>query len=288
MLKKLLKYEFMATGRSFGALYLGLFGVAALIGLLFRFGVGAPAVSEQNIDTLPRFLATAVVVLMALYMILLVSAGVMTLVTIITRFTKNLLGGEGYLMHTLPVSPQTLIISKTIAGGVWTIASGLAVLLSMAILLLVGVAGMTGYSAAWSEIQQGIAEMERQVGVSLPVLLLGALVAGAAMMLNGILCIYASVMVGHQFKKHAVPAAILAFLVLANLESLLISLTGIGGACAVRASGAAQSFEAALSAMPTAAQLGTMWLGAVVPSVVFGAVFFCVTERLMEKRLNLE
>ena len=288
MLKKLLKYEFMATGRSFGALYLGLFGVAALIGLLFRFGVGGPVVSEQNINTLPRFLATAVVVLLALYMILLVSTGVMTLVTIITRFTKNLLGGEGYLMHTLPVSPQTLIISKTIAGGVWTIASGLAALLSMAILLLVGVAGMTDFATAWSVMQQGIAEMERQVGVSLPMLLLGALVAGAAMMLNSILCIYASVMVGHQFKKHAVPAAIIAFLVLANLESLLISLTGIGGACAVRASGAAQSFEAALSEMPTAAQLGTMWLGVVVPSIVFGAVFFCLTEWLMKKHLNLE
>ena len=39
---------------------------------------------------------------------------VVSVMTIVTRFTRNLLGREGYLMHTLPVTESQLILSKLI------------------------------------------------------------------------------------------------------------------------------------------------------------------------------
>ena len=49
---------------------------------------------------------------------------------ILQRFYKNLLSGEGYLMHTLPVRPWQHIASKLIAAVVWTVLSFFVVCVS--------------------------------------------------------------------------------------------------------------------------------------------------------------
>lgn len=293
MLKKLLKYEFLATRRTFGSLYLGLAGVVVLIGLLFRFGIRAAAISEENVGRLPAVLVAAATILVLVYVALLVAMLVMTMVTIIERFAKNLLGGEGYLMHTLPVSAQTLIASKMIVSAVWTLASGLAFLLSVTVLLALGLAGTPDVPLQWDDIAQGIAVLEKAAGLRLPVLLGGALLAGTAAILNEILCIYAAAMIGHQFKKYEVPAAIVAFLILVNLQSLLVGLAGLGGTAAVHVPGVAESIQGVLGELPASGQMialwgGAVWAGITGVSVVFGAVYFCITEWLMKKHLNLQ
>ena len=106
MLTKLLKYEFKATGRVYGGLYLAILAAAALLGLSFRFPIFL-------VHTAP------IAVLMIIYLALVVAIVVMTVFTIVQRFTRNLLGREGYLMHTLPVSSVQLILSKLISSMVW-------------------------------------------------------------------------------------------------------------------------------------------------------------------------
>lgn len=105
MLSKLLKYEFKATCRIYGGLYLAILAVAALLGAFFRF----PALASD----FPFAVVTIV------YLMLCVAIAVITALTIIQRFTRNLLGREGYLMHTLPVTPAQLILSKLISSMVW-------------------------------------------------------------------------------------------------------------------------------------------------------------------------
>ena len=99
MLSKLLKYEFKATCRIYGGLYLAILAAAALLGAFFRF----PAL----ISDFPIAVVTTV------YLMLCVAIAVITALTIIQRFTRNLLGREGYLMHTLPVTPAQLILLQS-------------------------------------------------------------------------------------------------------------------------------------------------------------------------------
>ena len=54
----------------------------------------------------------------------------------ISRFKRNLLGDEGYLMHTLPVKTRDNILSKSIVSVVWTIVSFFVVGLAYFILLI--------------------------------------------------------------------------------------------------------------------------------------------------------
>ena len=125
MLSKLLKYEFKATGRTYGGLYLAILAAAALLGISFRI----PALL---VHTAP------IAVLMIVYMALVVAVVVMTILTIIQRFTRNLLGREGYLMHTLPVSSVQLILSKLLSSMVWVLCSILVVALSFVVFSLFG------------------------------------------------------------------------------------------------------------------------------------------------------
>ena len=64
---------------------------------------------------------------------LCVAIAVITALTIIQRFTRNLLGREGYLMHTLPVTPAQLILSKLISSMVWLLCSILVIALSLGV-----------------------------------------------------------------------------------------------------------------------------------------------------------
>ncbi len=120
MLKKLLKHEFRATARTYGGLYLALVALAVLSGFSLRSS------SKDNFASLLLFA----------YMIVAVAVAVVSVMTIVTRFTRNLLGREGYLMHTLPVTEAQLVGAKLISGTVWSVCSIFAAGLSFGILAI--------------------------------------------------------------------------------------------------------------------------------------------------------
>lgn len=127
MLTKLLKYEFKATGRVFLISYAALLAVAVLSGFSTRFSL------HKSLSGL-FFLATNLP--STLYACLLFAVAVLTVVTVILRFSRNLLGGEGYLMHTLPVPTWMHVASKLIVAAVWSILSMAAAMASSLLLAL--------------------------------------------------------------------------------------------------------------------------------------------------------
>ena len=75
-------------------------------------------------------------------MVVAVAVAVVSVMTIVTRFTRNLLGREGYLMHTLPVTETQLVTSKLISSTVWSLCSILAACLSFGILAVLMMSDM--------------------------------------------------------------------------------------------------------------------------------------------------
>ena len=92
MLGKLLKYEFRATARLFLPIYAAIAILAGLMLLLRALPDDATGVS---------FLTFMVGLL---YVVAAFGLFVTTVVVLVSRFYKNLLGAEGYLMFTLPVT----------------------------------------------------------------------------------------------------------------------------------------------------------------------------------------
>ena len=116
---KLLKYEWKACART----CLPLYGVLILMSLISRILYVIP--KNASLD----FMLPAIGSM--LYMGVMMAAFAVTAVILIQRFYKNLLGSEGYLMFTLPVTVSQHLLSKTIIAVVMIGLSGLSALISI-------------------------------------------------------------------------------------------------------------------------------------------------------------
>lgn len=280
MLKKLLKYEFKATGRVYGGLYLAILAVAVLMGVSFQI----PALL---VHTAP------IAVLMLVYMGLGVAIAVMTVLSIIQRFTRNLLGREGYLMHTLPVSNAQLILAKLIPSILWVLCSIVVVLLSFVLFSLFG----TLNSAAVSEFFHAFSRYGSEIGKLLSSVIKGYGVTLVLMVLEwlasltcSILCIYTACMIGHWCKKYFVAVSIAAFVVLNVLQNQLLNLlpyntTNTGLDLVFSTSAGDGSIVYTVTGNKT-----YLWavLAALAADLVLCAVYFAATSWLMKNKLDLE
>ena len=277
MLKKLLKHEFRATARIYGGLYLALLAVSVLFGASIRGWNGT------NSDAY----STAVGLLSLAYTAVLIGTAVVTVMTIVRRFYSNLLGREGYLMHTLPVTEAQLVGAKLISGTVWSVCSIFAAGLSfgiLAILMMAEIDLLDQLPWMLSQLREAFARYDMAFWETM---LFSGLVCFVRMV-SAIACIYAACMVGHQFKNHPALAGILSFFVMQYvqgwLEKLLQIGTGVYETAIYSAVGDVGSIETAVSA------LGYMGSAMVTLGIAaaFGVFWFGLTVWLMRNKLNLE
>lgn len=277
MLKKLLKYEFRATARTYGGMYLALLAASVL------FGGSVWRWNGTNSDAY----STLVGLLSLVYTAVLIGTAVVTIMTIVQRFYRNLLGREGYLMHTLPVTETQLVTSKLISSTVWSLCSILAACLSFGILAVLMMADMDLLEQLpwlFSQLREAFSQFSIEFWEAL---LFSGLVCFVRMV-SAIACIYAACMVGHQFKNHPALAGILSFFVMQYLQGWLEKLlqigTGVYEAAIYTVVGDAGSIKNALSA------LGYMGSAALTLgiAVAFGVFWFGLTVWLMRNKLNLE
>ncbi|MGL5692850.1 MAG: ABC transporter permease [Peptostreptococcaceae bacterium] len=120
MLGKLLKYEFKSTARVFLPLYATLLVVAILNGFFLNSEI-------FNVQGL----------LMMVFGALLIALFVVTVIVLIQRFNKNLLGDEGYLMFTLPVKSSSILLSKYLVALLWTFLSVIVSVIAFFIIVLI-------------------------------------------------------------------------------------------------------------------------------------------------------
>lgn len=142
MLFKLLKYDFRAMWKQFSLVW----GAALALALVNRFTLFRDTDNAVlSKDGLFMFAFVAVIVAMF----------VIAVIFVINRFSKGLLGNEGYLMHTLPVRPWELVLSKLICGVVTWVGCGVVAFLSPALMLPLNLPDLLQFPL-WQDIIQGI------------------------------------------------------------------------------------------------------------------------------------
>lgn len=288
MLTKLLKYEFKATARTMGSMYLAMVAAAALLGFTTRMTIQreTEGFGSQGME---NFFTSAALILMLVYVALVIATIVLTIMQVVQRFYKNLLGGEGYLMNTLPVSTRQLLASKTIAGVVWMAASAVVSVLSMLTLLVVA-RGKFGLGEWFNVLPQVLRAFHYNTGVSLLNFGAGMVVAALCSCACAVLCIYAACMIGHQIKRFTVPVGIAAYFGLQFVQSTLLSLLGVQAAEWLYEETRVSAFNGQMivSRIPVAAQF---WAGVAVlavPALAFGTLYFFLADWLLREHLNLE
>lgn len=289
MLKQLLKYEFKATKSLYFGLYLALALLSVVLGVSFR---------QENAWADNTNFGRLEVILMVLYLSVIFAIAVLCFVSTVQRFYKNLLGREGYLMHTLPVTETQLILSKLITSMVWVLCSGLVGIVCITVMVSIGVIdqetfGMVDWNS-WKQLWQMLYE---EIGPEFWVAMAWTILINLARLASLILCVYAACMIAHQFPKHVMVAGILAFIGLNIVETQLDKLLGTNDVSMivdvtyrvvdVNVTGVSYGVTP-MQTMTTAFGAGSGYLFCFVVTSAFAAAYFCLTRWLMKHKLNLE
>ena len=282
MLKQLLKYEFKATKRLYFGLYLALALLSVVLGVTFRQEHAlAHSTSFQNLE----------VILMIVYVSVILAIAVLCFVNTIQCFYQNLLGREGYLMHTLPVNENQLILSKLLTSMVWVLCSGLAGIVCITGMVSIGVldAEVLG-TENWDSWMQLWGMLYGELGAKFWLVTFWTILINLARLASLILCVYAACMIAHQFPKHVMVAGILAFIGLNIVETQLDKLLGTNDvSMIVDVNVTGVSYGVTPMRWLTAAlgtDVGYLFCFAVTAAIA--AAYFFLTRWLMKNKLNLE
>ena len=286
MLKQLLKYEFKATKRLYFGLYLALALLSVVLGVTFRQEHAlAHSTSFQNLE----------VILMIVYVSVILAIAVLCFVNTIQRFYQNLLGREGYLMHTLPVNENQLILSKLLTSMVWVLCSGLVGIVCITVMVSIGVIDQETFGMVdWESWKQLWGMLYGELGAKFWLVTFWTILINLARLADLILCVYAACMIAHRFQKHVV---VIAFIGLNIVENQIDKLLGTNHVnlfmnityrvADVDVTGVTYGMTP-MQTMTTAFGAVSGYLFCFVVTSAFAAAYFCLTRWLMKHKLNLE
>lgn len=253
-----MKYELRATARVFLPLYGALLIVSILNRIFTYFDFSMPS----SISTV-------------IFAMMIAAIFVITFVLTLQRFRKNLLSSEGYLMFTLPVGTDSLILSKLLISALWFLLSGIVVLISLAIMFL--------NSLDLRAVADGINELIIRVNIGslhLSLYVIEALAGFILSYFSGILMLYSCLAVSLLFNKHRGLAAFGAF--------IGFSIIGqwIGGICMLIAD-YFDFFRFYDNLSSTAMVHAGLWT-IILANAVMACAFYMLTRYMLKNRLNLE
>lgn len=269
MLGKLMKYEIKATARWFLPLYVAMLFSAILNKFIFINPiVNNTFAQEESFAAILQGILSSLS--MFLYVALFFGLYVATIIVVIQRFYKSLLGDEGYLMFTLPVKTWQNIINKLLTSMLWALASSLVAFGSIFILIP---------SEELKQIPQAFIEMKQAIGSGgIIILFIFVIVA----LTTSVLEIYTAISLGHLFNKRKLLLSFVMYLGLqtaAQFSGLLIAALSMKSI-----------FTASMPdmTMSMGVQFRQLFIILTIILAFFAIGYFFLTNYLLKRKLNLE
>lgn len=269
MLRKLLKQEFRATARVMLPLYLVTFVLALAVRLVLLLSQNQVLLDSVGGRTLRAVLLGVSV---TAFVVATIATFLAALIQAVLRFRSNLLGDEGYVMFTLPVSTHQLVWAKLITSVVWFL--GAAVIDVLALLALVVNLGM------FQEFGRFVIEVKEQLTAYLVGNGIAFLVELALLFVVGclVLCLnfYAPLAIGHSFARHKLLWSVVFFFAIQIIGGVfgLIALPHL--------------WSVNFNFMTAAAAAHAMMWSSILVTAIYGAILYGITLYMLRKRLNLE
>lgn len=282
MTGKLIKYEFRSGLRNIGIIWAALLASAVLLGVMLRV-VGAlfPDGAQGILGVLEVLFS---VIPPILYVVIMIAMIVITMLIVVLRFYKGLLGDEGYLMHTLPVKPWQLIASKGIVASAIVLISCIAIIIS--ILVIAVTQDVKGFFDGLGEFMGVLGEEPRLV-----LIIFEALIIVIIGTMASVYQIYASMAIGQLAGKHRLLTSLGAYIAINMILTILsIIVVVVGDLLCIDAwlLDWLTSIEAGIGITRDGFILVQAGVAAAfVVSALQLAVFHIIAERILSKKLNL-
>jgi hypothetical protein len=274
MLGKLMKYEIKATARTLIPLYIALLAFAIINKIFIGTGL---AEKIEGFGSIPFILSIFG------YGCTMAAVFIVTFFVIIQRFYKNLLGDEGYLMNTLPVSTITNLTSKISIAGFWNIISAFVAIFSILIMAFDPITFSNFFLEMFDAFSKGYSE----IGIQLYIIIFEIIILALVGLLRSLTMIYASIAIGHLFSKHRILSAFGAF----------IGLNFITGAISTTLMIVFSIVGKGLDKPLNNVQLGNtgailvahgFLIGIIIFNLLFFLAYFIITNYILKNKLNLE
>ena len=221
MLGKLMKYEWKSITK-IGCLWLAVMAGITILAVIYIFSPLFQGIIMGMDDLEPWMAMLTLGLFLAavfLYVMTVVGAGYAMMLYLGIRFYKTMYSDQGYLTHTLPVTPSQLLNSKLFVGTVWLLLLGIGAFVSAII---------SAFAMAFSILQatgktEEAVEFFRELPVELPEAMASILGPGVgwfylviflSIVLGPLfnLCIlYGSVTIGQLAKKHKILLGIFTY-----------------------------------------------------------------------------
>lgn len=294
MLGKLLKHEWQSTWKlpTLVSAFVVLMTLAGCLSFKMPMWQKITSNSMSGFGVFD-FLAVAILIT---YFISIIVAAFAIMIYFAIRFYKNLYTDEGYLMHTLPVTPKQLMISKWLISSLWSLLSSLLVLVSIYLLMYVFLRTMLGdewmvfTEMARQAMPQILTAFKEFGGVSLTGFVILLLILTIVGSFSGMAIIYACISIGQLFHKHKVAASIITYLVISSIMQVVSSIAVMP----VTFKLVNEMNEMPLNIDPIHAMVAPMaimtpiyYIG-IFCSIASAVVFYFVSEYIMKRKLNLD
>lgn len=273
MLRKLLKYEFKATGRLMLPLLIALLAISGLLAVCVR-------ISENTASAVVHFVTGT---LGFLYVMAILAIGAVVLVAVVYRFYKNLLTDEGYLMFTLPAGVHGIVCSKLIVAIIWLVAAFVDIVLSLLVLaapldLGLGMELIRGLGMIFHELESVGVGWYEVLAFALELLMLVLLgLAGSC------LVFYTALALGHSFSNHKMLLSVGFYFAIGFVTQVVLVLLLVGLGTSL--DGMQFSFVYTLR---NALNLGhATLLGICLAELLYAGILYFGTTFTLKRRLNL-
>ena len=261
MLFKLLKYDFRAMWKQFSLIW----GAALALALANRFSIfwdvddHAIGLSDTTTSGITVFAFMSVITAMF----------VIAVIFVVNRFSKGLLGGEGYLMFTLPVRSWQLVLSKLICALVSWAGCVMVAFASLFIMIPFNWAELFQFPF-WSDIFRGIMKHPGTLALMAEFCLV---ILSFVVLL--IASMYLAMAVGHLFSRHrrliSVAAFIGLYILIANVYGRVFSYRFI---------------QSLMNTVNVNAYSSMLTAAAIM--LIPAAIFLAAVCWILENKLNLE
>ena len=168
MLKKLLKYDFLATFK--------IWWIAAVTSLGLSFLGGCAVTLIRAPRDLPQVVDASAGLMLFISIFSLFAFAILSEIIILVRFYKNFFTDEGYLTFTLPVKTGSLINSKLIMSVAVTFATLIVLAVNVCVILGIGFFDVIVDKELFKYIAEVIDEIVTEFGFYLIIYILEAIV----------------------------------------------------------------------------------------------------------------
>ena len=202
---------------------------------------------------------------------------VMGVIMIVQRYSRSLLGDEGYLMFTLPVSVPQLIWSKLIVALVWSAVTAVAILAALSRAMV----SQPYWNELFPDLRYAWSSLVGQLtGGQIAAFTAEFLVLLLFSALGSYLMFYAAIALGHSFANHKILLSVVFYLAFSVALQTVASFGGIYGIIAAGENG--------FFFGDPRVWLQQLLLVGIALALLTAAVFYVGTHLMLKHRLNLQ